>query len=96
MYSKIDEVERLRAQSKFNAMKDLRHPDFKAAGKAAIVNPDLQGRGSWTKLRTQKGPRPKGRFGFSSWIWKGSLYIFSGHDHANHMELIDLWYEAIV
>ncbi|KAH8108389.1 hypothetical protein DFH11DRAFT_1516950 [Phellopilus nigrolimitatus] len=71
-----------------------RHPDPKKIYSLEMTQPALQIRGVWKKLDVAPGPKPGARSTFSSWVWKGRLYVAGGMTDL-HFEHRDVWYEKI-
>jgi len=77
--------------SQFDAIK-YRHPDPTLITRTEVTCPELQMRGFWEKLAYKSGSkRPSGRSSFSSWFWRGGIYICSGNNN-NHEQMKDFWY----
>lgn len=67
-----------------------RHPDPPIVYKQEVEFPELQVRGIWKKISPPKGPKPRARQAFTSWVWGGKLYISGGYNESTHFS--DLWY----
>ena len=85
------ELQKLREQSKMVDIASARHPSFKCS--TYVIDSELQMRGAWTKLHAHRGFRPRSRSGCSSWIWRSTLYVYSGIDYCRRPKrLLDFWY----
>ncbi|KAF8075717.1 hypothetical protein FPV67DRAFT_1572662 [Lyophyllum atratum] len=70
----------------------LRHPDPNLTARLELKNPDLQVRGSWSKLPVKSTARVLARFAFASFIWKSRLYVAGGQKSGLGPFYRDFWY----
>ncbi|TFK44026.1 hypothetical protein BDQ12DRAFT_701677 [Crucibulum laeve] len=75
---RTSEIQKVLNTSKTNEIIQLRHPDPKLCANLEVKEPELQLLGSWKKIKVKKAEGPGRRMTFSSFIWKGKLYIAGG------------------
>ncbi|RDB16756.1 hypothetical protein Hypma_002384 [Hypsizygus marmoreus] len=69
----------------------LRHPDPALTPTLKVVFPGLQVYGSWKKLSLKKNGGMKARLGFTSFIYKGHLYVAGGGGETKGPWFRDIW-----
>lgn len=62
-------IVRIRNEFDFGPLATKRHPDPSNIEGVQIIDPALQVRGAWKKLKTKE--TPPSRLGFASLLWKG-------------------------
>ncbi|KAG5638213.1 hypothetical protein H0H81_001214 [Sphagnurus paluster] len=76
---------------KLDKVVSLRHPDPSVTAKLKVEHPELQVYGSWAKLSIKKSGGMKARLAFTSFIWKGHLYVGGGLGETKGPCFRDLW-----
>lgn len=90
-HGQYPQIESIKKDVQMDDMGKQRSPDPASLEKAVVTHPDLQIRGTWKKLDVASGPKPRPRMEFSSWIWRGALYV-AGGQLQNDDSPDDLWY----
>ncbi|KAG5651275.1 hypothetical protein H0H81_009241, partial [Sphagnurus paluster] len=70
----------------------LRHPDPSLTSKHELKHPELQLRGSWSKLAVKSPQRILARFSHASFIWNSRLYVAGGRKDSAGPFYRDFWY----
>ncbi|KAL0961429.1 hypothetical protein HGRIS_006375 [Hohenbuehelia grisea] len=78
-------------QTKLNEIIRIRHPDPALTPSLKVTVPSLQVLGSWKKLDAKKMNGLMQRLSFSTFIWKGYLYLAGGRKDSLGPFYRDLW-----